>query len=72
VEKVILTGKRRKKAKIEKNWDPPQPKVYFVDYGFRRKSPKQERFIKPIDLCLKNIHVTHPKLKVTSWLPILV
>ncbi|CAD7670966.1 unnamed protein product [Nyctereutes procyonoides] len=64
--KVIRTGKRKKKA-----WKRMVTKVCFVGDGFSRKPPKYERFIRPMGLCFKKAHVTHPELKATFCLPIL-
>ncbi|CAD7677124.1 unnamed protein product [Nyctereutes procyonoides] len=66
VLKVIQTGKRKKKA-----WKRMVTKVCFVGDGFTRKPPKYERFIRPMGLCFKKAHVTHPELKATFCLPIL-
>jgi len=47
-------------------------KVCFVGDGFTRKPPKYGRFIRPMGLRFKKAHVTHPELKATFRLPILV
>ncbi|KAB0374492.1 hypothetical protein FD755_012984 [Muntiacus reevesi] len=35
----------------------------FVGHSFTRKLPEYERFIRPMGLCFKKAHVTHPELK---------
>jgi ribosome biogenesis protein NSA2 len=64
--KVIRTGKRKKKA-----WKRTVTKVCSVGDGFTRKPPKYERFIRPMGLRFKKVHVTHPELKATFCLPVL-
>jgi ribosome biogenesis protein NSA2 len=46
-------------------------KECFVGDGLTRKPPKYETFIRPMGLCFKRAHVTHPELKATFCLPIL-
>uniref|UniRef100_A0ABI7W7F9 Intronic protein 259 n=1 Tax=Felis catus TaxID=9685 RepID=A0ABI7W7F9_FELCA len=65
VLKVIRTGKRKKKA-----WKRMVTKVGFVGDGFTLKPPKYEKFIRPVGLLFKKVHVTHPELKATFCLPI--
>jgi len=64
--KVLKTGKRQRKS-----WKRMVTKVTFVGDGFTRKPPKFERFIRPMALRFKKVHVTHPELKSTFYLDIL-
>jgi len=66
VLKVIQTGKRKKKALKRM-----VTKVCFFGDGFTQKPPKYEKFIRPMGLCVKKAHVTHPELKATFCLPVL-
>jgi ribosome biogenesis protein NSA2 len=63
----MRSGKRQKK-----NWKRMITKVTFVGDAFTRKAPKFERFIRPTGLRMKKAHVTHPELKTTFCLDILV
>lgn len=63
---VVTTGKKR-----GKHWKRMVVKPCFVGDNFTRKTPKYERFIRPMALRFKKAHVTHPELKTTFCLPIL-
>jgi ribosome biogenesis protein NSA2 len=63
---VIRSGKRRKKA-----WKRKINKVTFVGDNFTRKPPKYEKYIRPMSMRFKKVHVTHPELKTTFFLDIL-
>lgn len=63
--KVMLTGKRKKKA-----WKRIVNKVCFVGDDFTRKPPKLERYVRPTALRMKKANVTHPELKATFQLDI--
>ena len=43
----------------------------FVGHGITRKLPEYERLIRPMGLCFKKDHVTHPELKAGFCLPVL-
>uniref|UniRef100_A0A8C5LAP0 Ribosome biogenesis protein NSA2 homolog n=1 Tax=Jaculus jaculus TaxID=51337 RepID=A0A8C5LAP0_JACJA len=58
-------------TEVLKAWKRMVTKVCFVGDGFTRKPPKYERFIRPMGLHFKRVHVTHPELKAAFCLPIL-
>eukprot|EP00756_Hemistasia_phaeocysticola_P022009 Hpha_TRINITY_DN15806_c1_g10::TRINITY_DN15806_c1_g10_i1::g.188301::m.188301/K14842/NSA2; ribosome biogenesis protein NSA2 len=64
--KVMKSGKRQKAS-----WKRMITKASFVGENFTRKSPKYERFIRPMALRYKKAHVTHPELKATFCLSII-
>eukprot|EP01064_Diplonema_japonicum_P015846 TRINITY_DN2377_c8_g1_i1.p1 TRINITY_DN2377_c8_g1~~TRINITY_DN2377_c8_g1_i1.p1 ORF type:complete len:261 (+),score=54.34 TRINITY_DN2377_c8_g1_i1:72-854(+) len=64
--KVMKSGKRQ-----NSQWKRMINKASFVGENFTRKSPKYERFIRPMALRFKKAHVTHPELKTTFCLPII-
>lgn len=66
VFKEIKSGKRQKKS-----WKRMVTKATYVGENFTRKSPKFERFIRPMALRCKTAHVTHPELRATFCLPII-
>nr|ACO10928.1 TGF-beta-inducible nuclear protein 1 [Caligus rogercresseyi] len=66
VFRPLASGKRKKSG-----WKRMVTKATFVPENFTRKPPKFERFIRPTGLRFKKVHVTHPELKTTFYLPII-
>ncbi|KAK3701253.1 hypothetical protein QZH41_012940 [Actinostola sp. cb2023] len=67
VFKVVKTGKTRRKG-----WKRMVTKACYVGEGFTRKPPKFERFIRPMGLRYKKVHVTHPEVHLYYLYSILV
>lgn len=65
--KVINTGKKTQK----KGWKRMVTKPTFVGQDFTRRPVKYERFIRPMGLRHKYVHLSHPHLGVTIKAPIL-
>ncbi|KAI1348243.1 ribosome biogenesis protein nsa2 [Xylaria sp. FL0043] len=64
--KVVATGKRKSKG-----WKRMVTMPTFVGPDFTRRPVKYERFIRPMGLRHKKCHLTHPKLGITVFVPII-